>query len=169
MKLRTHYVFSLGLLFLIDSLMIGSSIYLIILTGIISVVANNIIDSLGHEIKGKYIVRTPRTHTFPRSVGWGLLVTIPLAILLYYFYPDYYLLYVTVLDGIIVGPSHMLLDIFTERGIYHKVNGRWKRIALSHFSYNNSFANGLAIIIGILMLFEAIELHFSLLHFLKLF
>lgn len=25
----------------------------------------------------------------------------------------------------------MLLDIFTERGIYHKVNGRWKRIDLA--------------------------------------
>jgi hypothetical protein len=164
MELRTHYVFSLGLLFLIDSLIIDTSLYLLILTGIISVVGNNIIDSLGHETKGKYITRTPRTHTLSRSILWGLVVTIPLAIILYYFYPDYYLVSIIVLDGVIVGLSHMLLDIFTERGIYHKVNGKWKRIALAHFSYNNPFVNGLAIILGILMLFEAIELHISLLH-----
>jgi len=164
MKLRTHYVFSLGLLFLVDSLIVGSSLSLLILTGIISVVANNVIDSLGHEVKGKYIARTPRTHTLPRSVVWGSVVTIPLAIILYYLYPDYYLVATIVLDGVIVGLSHMLLDIFTERGIYHKVNGKWKRIALAHFSYNNPFANGLAILVGILMLFEAIELHISLLH-----
>jgi len=164
MKLRTHYVFSLGLLFLVDSLIVGSSLYLLILTGIISVVANNIIDFLGHETKGKYIARTPRSHTLPRSIGWGLLVTIPIGITFYYLYPDYYLVVTIVLDGVIVGLSHMLLDIFTERGIYHKVNGKWKRIALAHFSYNNPFVNGLAILVGILMLFEAIELHISLLH-----
>ena len=164
MKLRTHYVFSLGLLFLIDSLIVESSLYLLILTGIISVVGNNIIDSLGHETKGKYITRTPRTHTLPRSIGWGLLVTLPIGITFYYLYPDYYLVAIIVLDGVIVGLSHMLLDIFTERGIYHKVNGKWKRIALAHFSYNNPFANGLAILVGILMLFEGIELHISLLH-----
>ena len=164
MKLRTHYVFSLGLLFLVDSLIVGSSLYLLILTGIISVVANNIIDFLGHETKGKYIARTPRSHTLPRSIGWGLLVTIPIGITFYYLYPDYYLVVTMVLDGVIVGLSHMLLDIFTERGIYHKVNGKWKRIALAHFSYNNPFVNGLAILVGILMLFEAIELHISLLH-----
>jgi len=164
MKLRTHYVFSLGLLFLVDSLIVGNSLYLLILTGIISVVANNIIDFLGHETKGKYIARTPTTHTLPRSIGWGLLVTIPIGITFYYLYPDYYLVVTIVLDGVIVGLSHMLLDIFTERGIYHKVNGKWKRIALAHFSYNNPFVNGLAILVGILMLFEAIELHISLLH-----
>ena len=71
MKLRTHYVFSLGLLFLVDSLMVDSPFYLLILTGIISIVANNVIDFIGHEIKGKYISRTPRTHTLPRSIGWS--------------------------------------------------------------------------------------------------
>ena len=88
MKLRTHYVFSLGLLFLVDSLIVDSPFYLLILTGIISIVANNVIDFLGHEIKGKYISRTPRTHTLPRSIGWGLLVTLPIAVILYYFYPE---------------------------------------------------------------------------------
>jgi len=41
----------------------------------------------------------------------------------------------------------MLLDIFTEKGIYHKVNGKWRRIALAHFSYDNPIVNGLAILL----------------------
>jgi len=147
------------LLFLVDSLIVDSSFYLLILTGIISVVANNVIDFLGHEIKGKYIARTPRTHTLPRSIGWGLLVTLPIAVILYYFYPDYYLLYAIVLDGLIVGPSHMLLDVFTERGIYVKRNGKWRRFALAHFSYDNPLVNGLAILLGVIMLLAALYLH----------
>ena len=147
------------MLFLVDSLIVDSSFYLLILTGIISVVANNVIDFLGHEIKGKYIARTPRTHTLPRSIGWGLLVTLPIAVILYYFYPDYYLLYAIVLDGLIVGPSHMLLDVFTERGIYVKRNGKWRRFALAHFSYDNPLVNGLAILLGVIMLLAALYLH----------
>jgi hypothetical protein len=53
----------------------------------------------------------------------------------------------------------MLLDIFTDRGIYHKVNGRWRIIALTHFSHDNPAVNGLAILLGILVLFAAMELH----------
>ena len=53
----------------------------------------------------------------------------------------------------------MLLDIFTERGIYHKVDGKWKRIALAHFSYDNPIVNGLAILLGVIMLFAAIHNH----------
>ncbi|ACP49528.1 hypothetical protein YN1551_3281 [Sulfolobus islandicus Y.N.15.51] len=53
--------------------------------------------------------------TVPRSIGWGLLVTLPMIMIIYCFYPDHYLLYDIILDGILVGPSHMLLDVFTER------------------------------------------------------
>ncbi|MFP3163254.1 MAG: hypothetical protein RXQ75_05420 [Acidianus hospitalis] len=53
----------------------------------------------------------------------------------------------------------MLLDVFTERGIYHKVKGRWGRVAFAHCSYDNPMANGLAILLGVIMLFAAMELH----------
>ena len=120
-------------------------------SGIISVTANNVIDHLGHEIRGKYVSRTPRTHTLPRSIGWGLLTSVPIVLALH--------TGIAILDGVIVGPSHMLLDVFTERGIYHKVDGRWRRIALAHFSYDNPIVNGLAIIAGVIMLFAAIHNH----------
>nr|WP_255430345.1 hypothetical protein [Sulfolobus sp. NOB8H2] len=63
------------------------------------------------------------------------------------------------MDGLIVGPSHILLDVFTERGIYIKRNGKWRRFALAHFSYDNPAINGLVIIAGVIMLLAAIELH----------
>jgi len=63
------------------------------------------------------------------------------------------------LIALLNGPSHMLLDAFTERGIYVKRNGKWRRVALAHFSYDNPAVNGLAILLGILMLFAATQLH----------
>ncbi|WCM36567.1 hypothetical protein GO599_03000 [Sulfolobus islandicus] len=53
----------------------------------------------------------------------------------------------------------MLLDVFTERGIYVKRNGKWKRFALAHFSYDNPAVSGMAILLGVIMLFAAMELH----------
>jgi len=160
MKLRTHYVFSLGLLSLFDSVLLSDSLEIIIIAGVISVITNNVIDSLGHEIKGKYISRTPVTHTIPRSIGWGLLTSAPIALALrFLLHSPIGLILVTATDGAVAGLSHMLLDIFTEKGIFHKVDGRWKRIALAHFSYDNPFVNGLATLLGILMLFVAVHNH----------
>lgn len=162
MKLRTHYVFSIGLLALINSLLINNFYINLVISGIISIASNSLIDQLGHEIRGGYISRTPRTHTIPRSIGWGLLPSVIMIFLVEYLteftIKDYFLsnyLFLLFVDGIVVGPSHMLLDVFTERGIYVKKNGRWKRFALAHFRYNNPLANGLAFIIGIIMLYVA--------------
>jgi hypothetical protein len=134
------------------------SLLILVIAGVISVFANNVIDYLGHEIKGEYISRTPLTHTIPRSMGWGLLTSAPIVIALHFlFHSPIELLLITAMDGVVAGLSHMLLDIFTEKGIYHKVDGKWRRIALAHFSYNNPFANGLATALGILMLFLALK------------
>ena len=100
----------------------------------------------------------PRTHTVYRSILWGLLLSLPIGVL-YFVFPSFLFVFSVILDGLLVGPSHMILDVFTERGIYHKVNGKWRRIAFAHFSYNNPLANGLVILLGILMLFAAMELH----------
>jgi hypothetical protein len=157
MKLRTHYIFSSGLLSLITVFFVPF-LYAVFLAGLISFIGNSFIDYFGHEIKGKYISRTPRTHTVYRSILWGLLLSLPIGVL-YFVFPSFYFVFSVILDGLLVGPSHMLLDVFTERGIYHKVNGKWRRIALAHFSYDNPMANGLAILLGILMLFAAMKLH----------
>ncbi|AYN75599.1 DUF1286 domain-containing protein [Saccharolobus solfataricus] len=153
MKLRTHYIFSTGLLTLLDSVLFHEYFYYaLILSGIVSVIGNSLIDRIGHkEIATRYgyiPVRTPLTHTIPRSVVWGIVSVVPVFILLliYYYgfsYHEYYfslsnkVVLLILLNGVVVGPSHLFLDVFTERGIYVKKYGRWKRFALAHFRYDN--------------------------------
>ncbi|AAY79641.1 DUF1286 domain-containing protein [Sulfolobus acidocaldarius] len=155
MRLYAHYVFTIGVLVFINSFLVtplsppnyyDSLFY----GGLLSVFSNTLIDRLGHEIRGKYISRTPTTHTFPRSMLWSLLVSVLLSFL--FFYVRHTIPYYLLIDGVIAGPSHMVLDIFTERGIYVKRNGRWKRFALAHFRYNNPAVNGLAVLLGLLMM-----------------
>jgi len=170
-RLRTHYIFSTGLLTLLDSVLFHEYFYYaLILSGIVSVIGNSLIDRIGHkEIATRYgyiPVRTPLTHTIPRSVVWGIVSVVPVFILLliYYYgfsYHEYYfslsnkVVLLILLNGVVVGPSHLFLDVFTERGIYVKKYGRWKRFALAHFSYDNPLANGLAIIAGAVMIYLA--------------
>ncbi|MCH4814171.1 MAG: DUF1286 domain-containing protein [Saccharolobus sp.] len=165
MKLRTHYIFSTGLLSLLDSVLFHEYFYYtLIFSGIVSVIGNSLIDRIGHkEIATRYgyiPVRTPLTHTIPRSIAWGIISVVPILILLliygfnyheYYFSLNNKVVLLTLLNGLVVGPSHMLLDVFTERGIYVKKYGKWRRFALAHFRYDNLAINGLAIIAGVIM------------------
>ena len=168
MKLLTHYVFSIGVITLLLSLF--TSFYnVVVVAVVVSLIGNTVIDSLGHkEVVTRYgeiPVRTPLTHTFPRSVIWGLISSLPVLFIAllsgHYYYYHYYLnnyefiqLVISVLvSGVLVGPTHMLLDVFTEKGIYVKKHGKWKRFALAHFRYNNPLANGLAIVIGFALLY----------------
>ncbi|MCH1770115.1 MULTISPECIES: DUF1286 domain-containing protein [Metallosphaera] len=148
MKLVSHYVFTAGLLTLISSPFLSFYTSLV-LSFLISWVSNTLIDRLGHEIRGGYIRRTPRTHTLFRSIPWGLIPAIPLAI-----FEGYPILLVL---GVLAGPSHLLLDVFTERGIFVKQGKRWTRFALAHFSYDNIFVNGLAILAGAMFLYLALQ------------
>ncbi|BCS93992.1 MAG: hypothetical protein MjAS7_2600 [Metallosphaera javensis (ex Sakai et al. 2022)] len=155
MKLVTHYVFTTGLLTAISSPFLGFYTALT-LSFIISWISNTLIDRLGHEVRGGYIRRTPRTHTLFRSLPWGLIPAVPLALLEGYV--------VLVLLGLVAGPSHLLLDLFTERGIYVRQGRRWTRFALAHFPYDSIFVNGLAILAGSALLYMALlsQLHSAL-------
>lgn len=157
MKLLTHYVFSMGLLTLLLALGRNPFPESLFLALIMSVTGNLIIDGLGHEERRGYVRRTPLTHTIPRSIFWGELPGIAIIILLYYLSGRVIeLIYVEIiLSSLLMGPSHMILDIFTERGIFVKRRGRWVRLALAHFSYNDVLVNGAAMIIGLLMIFTA--------------
>jgi len=155
MKLVTHYLFTTGLLSLIMSMFTP---YYLVLSGVVAIAGNLIIDGLGHKElqtrRGTIPTRTPLTHTYPRSVVWGLLPSIP-SLLLGYFL-GYYLWWLAV-ASVLVGPSHMFLDMFTEAGVYVKKGGKWRRYALAHFRYNDPFANGLAALAGIFMLLASIH------------
>ena len=91
---------------------------------------------------------------------WGIISSLPILVIALYF--DYYynysnsheILFISILiSGILVGPSHMLLDIFTEKGIYVKKHGKWRRFAIAHFRYDSPLANGLALFFGTIMLY----------------
>jgi len=164
MLLRTHYAFSTGLLTFLGTLITGDPLNTLVFAGAVSVLANSIIDYLGHEmvrVEGEYLPRrTPLTHTWFRSILWGSVSTAIVTFLVYfashgayygYFQPKE-LLVLAVIYGVLVGPSHMFLDVFTEKGIYVKRDGRWVRYALAHFKYNDPLANGLATIVGIILI-----------------
>ena len=185
MKLKTHAIFSTGLLTLINSQYTNFN-FSLILAAIISIIANSLIDMLGHNEEGsdskeeycriicriyrsphnkvdkednkdEKMYRSPRTHTVYTSIAWGIVsAIISLALVKLtqstYEYNYYHLISLMIIDGIIVGPSHMFLDAFTEAGIFVKKNGKWKRAAIAHFKYDNPVLNGLAILAGIIML-----------------
>jgi len=173
MLLRTHYVFSTGVLTFLGSLITRDPFGTLIFAGIVSILANSLIDRLGHEmvwVEGKYLPRrTPLTHTWFRSILWGSLVTAAVTLLAYfalhssYYHYSYHYSYfqlrelftLAVIYGVLVGPTHMFLDVFTERGIYVKRNGKWVRYALAHFRYNDPLANGLAVLGGMVLLFTS--------------
>ena len=164
MLLRTHYAFSTGLLTFLGTLIAGDPLDTLVFAGAVSVLANSIIDYLGHEmvrVEGEYLPkRTPLTHTWFRSILWGSVSTAIVTFLAYFAsissYYGYFqlkeLIALAVICGVLVGPSHMFLDIFTEKGIYVKRDGRWVRYALTHFKYNDPLANGLATIVGIILI-----------------
>jgi hypothetical protein len=176
MLLRTHYVFSTGVLTFLGNLITRDHFEALVLAGVVSVLANLLIDKLGHEmvwVEGKYLPRrTPLTHTWFRSIIWGSIATTTVTLLVYftlhnsYYYYGYHysyfqlreLIMLTIVYGILVGPSHMLLDVFTERGIYVKKNGKWVRYALAHFKYNDPLANGLAIMVGTMLLIMSLNI-----------
>jgi hypothetical protein len=164
MLIKTHIIFSAGLLLFLTALITHDPVTVSVYTFTVSAVANVLIDKLGHEmvnVNGKSIPRrTPLTHTWFRSVLWGTLVSIllsplllPLTVNIYHYGNPRLLDIVTtvLVHGLIVGPSHMVLDVFTERGIYVKKDGKWVRFALAHFRYNNPYVNSLATFIGAIL------------------
>ena len=150
MKLIAHDIFSLGLgTYVLVRLgaWIAASVILALL---LSIAVNRVIDA-GHYQKNGHPTRSYLTHSiftapvFGAGAGAAFAVVAHLA-----FHVD--LLVLSVIVGIIAAYSHLLLDSLTEGGVF-----LWKgRIALAHFKYNNGLANGLAIMVGVLLLAAAV-------------
>jgi len=166
MKLKTHYMFSFGLSSLALTIFGVPLIPTIAISLFVSFVGNIIIDKIGHDMSetGQVLRRSPRTHTVPRSVFWGVVSSLPLLFIIYLIQYDYInLMIASIISGVIVGPSHMLLDSLTEKGIYVKKNGSWERAALAHRKFDDPLGNGLAVISGIVMFVLAFNLSYALL------
>jgi hypothetical protein len=150
MLLRTHYIFTSGLLSLLSNIILPKHFELVIASVIVAVASNTIIDKLGHEIRGGIPRRSPLTHTPLRSIFWGILPGIPIIIFLNN--------YIFLIPCLFSGPSHLFLDIFTEKGIYVRRNNRWKRFYISRFRYDNKVLNGIASTLGIIMLYLSLQI-----------
>jgi hypothetical protein len=154
MLLRTHYVFTMGLLTFLGTVVTHEPVLSVVFAGLVSVLVNSLIDYLGHEVRGSFVTRTPLTHTWLRSVAWGSIVVAFVAVEIHYVVHGFSdLVALATIGSVVAGPSHMLLDVFTEKGIYVKRDGKWVRFALAHFRYNDPLANGLASLIGVALIF----------------
>jgi len=160
MKLITHYIFTTGILTLINSLFIPV-FYAFLYAFIISITINFVIDRFGHKIINKRHIRIKRTHSVDNSIFVGLLLSLTLITLNEYYYNAIIInneIISIFIDGLIAGPSHLFLDAFTCGGIFVKKNRKWKRFAFMHLKYNNKIINLLSIFSGMLFIIISIKL-----------
>jgi hypothetical protein len=152
MRMVTHIAFNLGLLTLVSSLFsqFGDALST---SAVVSALSNALIDGVGHEYRGRFPRRTPVSHTLPRSILWSLVSIVPVVV--YLAVDHQHLIPLALIQGTLSGPLHMLLDSLTERGIYVRRNGEWRRFALAHFRYDNPALNLAFILTGLLMVWLA--------------
>jgi len=158
MKLKTHDIFSAGVLTAIG-LILTSPLNSFITACILSFVGNGIIDKFGHKRNAMGIpVRTYKTHSFLRSIIYGGIPAIILFFAAKYLYSKG-MTYLPVnlnwllLQGLFVGPLHLAIDVITEGGIFIKKRGRFQRFALAHIPYDSFLWNSFFKVIGLLILF----------------
>ncbi len=156
MRLISHYIFTAGILIFINVHII-SFFRAFSISIIVSFMANFFIDSLGHKMKKLRNIniysRTPLTHTFDRSIIFGILAAMLIILIIPKYDLNHNIITACLISGLIAGPSHMILDVFTENGIFIRKNKKWKRFALMHLKYNNKIINAIVIFIGISLFF----------------
>ena len=146
MKLLTHVVFGAGAVAaLLPSLPVEVRFWL---AAVASVAVNLLIDELGHTAHGRFVARSPLTHSVLTAPLWGGLVG-------YWVWLGAGSLGLTsagletafVASGGGAALAHLLLDSLTERGVY-LVKGR---VALAHFGSGNGVLNGIFLGLGLVL------------------
>ena len=167
MMTKTHNIFNIGVLTYIGAFF-TVPLYSLISAVLISFPLNTIIDKYGHEnkeieIKKKFgpfsfkkklikPVRTYLTHSPATAFIIGLIPALVLFFGALYFRSYLALLFVPyfiLIQGLLAGELHLLLDLPTEGGIF--INK--KRFALGHFAYNNPLLNSLGVILGLCLIY----------------
>ena len=161
MKLKTHEIFSFGILGSVG-IILGGGLISLIPAIIISYTVNNIIDKYGHYKDWAGIIRRSyKTHSVLRATLIGSVVSI-IVFVLFYFVFQKFLLYILI-QGLIVGITHLILDIWTPAGIVYKPiknwglaeNKGWVKIRLGKVKNNdfdvNLMFNGFSVLVLILV------------------
>jgi hypothetical protein len=151
LKAVTHNTFSFGL-----------GVFLLSRTGHLSVLSflvalwltfavNTLVDVFGHTRKNDIPTRSFITHSVFTAPIWGAALGIATIIVPYSVFnlsADSAFELLGVALGVTVAYTHLLLDAFTQAGIYL---GR-RRIAIAHMSYDNPGLNLAFIVLGLLLL-----------------
>ena len=142
----THVVFGAGTVAaLLPSLPVEVRFWL---AAVASIAVNLLIDGLGHTAHGRFVARSPLTHSVLAAPLWGGLVgyvawlgagSLGLA--------SAGLETAFVASGVVAALAHLLLDSLTERGVY-LVKGRG---ALAHFGSGNGVLNGIFLALGLVL------------------
>jgi len=155
LKAITHDLFSVGVgVYLLSRTDGLSSPPYLILTVWLALATNEVIDVLGHFTRGGVPVRSFWTHSVFTAPIWGIIVAIPSVYLLDRIIGQGMTPSQTFLVsglGALLAYSHLLLDAFTEGGVYLVR----RRVALAHLRYNNLIINGAFAALGLLLVFTA--------------
>ena len=182
MKIKTHNIFTIGILTAVGSFF-TTFVFSFLFASFIAIISNQLIDTIGHEneeinyikadgTKGVIIepVRTPLTHTLFRSILCGLIPSL-IALLCFHILLKHTpvfknintrgILILIFLQGILSGPLHLALDYITEGGVFIKKNGKYVRTALAHIKYNDPVWNIFFQFIGVLFVAATILIAFK--------
>jgi hypothetical protein len=156
LKAITHDFFSVGVAFYLLVRIGGqSSLLYLLLVVWLAFTTNEVIDRLGHSARGGMSSRSFWTHSIFTAPVWGIVLAIGSVYLLDMVIGQSMTISQTLFAvgfGTVLAYSHLLLDAFTEGGVYL---GR-RRVALAHMRYNNVILNGAFAVIGILLIFGAL-------------
>ena len=154
MKTETHNFFNIGVLTLAGTLFTHPN-YSLISAILITSPANRIIDNYGHKNKEVEIERRfgpYEMHSPLRALFWGFIPALVLFIAVYYlrnYFAFLFIPYFILIQGLLSGELHLLLDLPTEGGIF--INK--KRFSFGHFAYDNPLLNFTGVIIGLLLIY----------------
>lgn len=153
MKRLTHDIFSLGVgLYLVLHLERPPSLLHLLLVVWLALVANELIDALGHGARDGVPVRSFWTHSVFTAPAWCVAAAI-FSIYAADVITGQALTALQVLFaaglGTVLAYSHLFLDALTEGGVYL---GK-RRVALAHLRYDNPILNGAFVALGLLLVF----------------
>lgn len=114
MKLATHSVFSSGVVFFLSFRVFSLDLYTSLLLSTLSIVMQYAIDFASHEVRDGIVRRTPLFHSFTGAILISAIFTLLFHIV------------VRSTEALVPGAivcvasslTHLLLDFFTEKGIY---------------------------------------------------
>ena len=152
----THVVFSAGLVCYVARAL-GLPPAEAILLAAFAAVMQVAIDVLSHETVYTGSATLHRRTPFLHSPSGALLsAAVFTAVLAYVLRPDGHALPVLFASMLVASYSHLLLDLFTERGIYVRGKRVWRK---RMFKYDNPLLNLVFTSIGIFLLIESLQPH----------